>query len=115
MGLFDKLFGKSESQKTKAKDHRKAPRKNTKEFFKIQFTIKGKKFRIHDFSSAGIGLIDEGNSELELGKIYTAEMVAHGKARGKLKIKVVRMSNDSIGCEILDQAAFKSFETDFLT
>ena len=109
MSILKKLFGQKSGI-----EKRRAERKQLKEFFKIQLSIDGVKFRISDFSSAGIGLVDEGNLPLSTGKVYVAELVAYGKPKSSIRLKVVRRSSSVFGCEILDPEAFKSFEEDYL-
>ena len=113
MGLLDKIFGKKQSDANK----RRSERKHLKEFFKIQLTISGTKFRINDFSSSGIGLIDEGYLVLEVGKVYTADLVAYGQKKCSIRLRVVRKSARTFGCEILEQdlGTFKVFEEDYLS
>ena len=112
MGILQKLFGK---KKPAGIDKRKTERKRLKEFFKIQITIDGKKFRISDFSSAGIGLIDEGTLQLDVGKTYIADLVAYGQTKCSVKLRVIRKSGRIFGCEIIDKDTFRVFEEDYLS
>ncbi len=111
MSLLKKIFGKKQNDAEK----RKSERKQLKEFFKIQLTIKGKKFRINDFSEAGIGLWDEGVLPLDVGKTYSADLVAYGQKKCTIRLKIVRKSAQILGCEVLDKEAFKTFEEDYLS
>lgn len=110
LGLLKKIF----ARKKQIGEKRASPRKQLEEHFTVQLSINGTKYRIHDFSSSGIGLFNEGRKDLKVGGTYSAELVAYGQPKCTVKLEVVRRGVLLYGCKILSPEIFKSFEQDYL-
>ena len=92
----------------------RAERIPLKEFQKINVTIQGIKFKIHNFSDTGLALLDQGLFPLAIGKEYQMELSAYQQKRVNVKVKAVRRQGNTVGFQVLDLDIYQDFESDYL-
>ena len=99
IGLMSKIFGRK----------RRSDRDTVQRFIKFGAIIDGSKFAVSDFSDGGVALVRNPSSSLVNGAAYSAALTLRGETKATVKIKVVRMDGNIIGCEILDQDIYSRF------
>lgn len=93
---------------------RQAPREKIKEVHNILYFINDTSFRLSDISKIGLALIDENRYQFSEGKKYSGYLEVFNGDKCLVDIKVIRLRNGIIGCEVVENASFISFLEKFM-
>ena len=75
--------------------------------------IGDKGFKLVDMSLNGLAIQNEGSFPFTQGKSYSGELEVFDEERCPIQIKVTRIVNNIIGFDVIKNAEYKEFFTDF--